>query len=137
VVMIHQNKGRGAIRLAKTHLGQRKEEVIAQLIEILDLLIPDTGDGKTGLAVTNIVEKAVDFKNLITEEQALYDCFWVDCGTEVQEELVEVEGEESSGKILLCTFPGLAKTVNKDDKISTITVVKASAILEEPSATEI
>ena len=137
MVMIHQNKGRGARRLARTHIKQRKEEIVAGLSGILRLLLPDATDGTVEFVVGRIVDNAVQFKSFITEEQALYDCFWVDCGAQFKEELVEVVEEEPSGKILLCTFPGLARTVKEDDKISTITVVKASAILEDPSAAEV
>jgi hypothetical protein len=129
--MIHQNKGRGAIRLAKTHLLQRKEEGIAGISGILLRLLPKLAtDGTVKSAVTKIVDKAVLFKNLITEEQVLYDCFWVDCGSVFEEECVDVVEEDPSGKVLLCTFPGLCRTIKEGDKISEITVVKASAILE-------
>lgn len=128
--MIHQNKGRGAIRLAKTHRKQRKEEVVAGLSGILLRLMLQTTDGTIGPVVTKIVEKAVQLKDLITEEQALYDCFWADCGSEIQEELVEVGEEDPSGKVSLCTFPGLSRTVKEDDKVSTETVVKSNVLLE-------
>ena len=118
------------MRLAKPHIGQRKQEVVAGITGILQRLLPRTPDGNIEPVVTRIVEKAVHFKNILTEEQVLYEFFWVDCGSGFEEERVDVVEEEPVGKVLLCTFPGLSRTVKEGDKIVSITVVKASGILE-------
>jgi hypothetical protein len=135
--MIHQNKGCAAIRLANSHVKQRKEEVVVGITRILLLfLVKGTEEESVRSAVHRIVEKAVQVKNAITVEQALYECFWVDCGEDFEEEVVDVVEEESGGKVLLCTFPGLRRTVKEGDKISSVIVVKASGALESAFITK-
>lgn len=137
VLMIHQSKGCAAMRLANSHVKQRKEEVAAGITGILLMfLVKGTEEESVRSVVQRIVEKAVQVKNAITVEQALYECFWVDCGEEFKEEVVDVVEEEPTGKILLCTFPGLGRTVKEGDNISSVTVVKASATLESSFVTK-
>lgn len=67
----------------------------------------------------------------MTEEQAIYRCFIPDCGETFDEEVMEVHNEQPSGKVLMCTFPGLDRLILKEGKKVSVTVVKASGELQD------
>jgi hypothetical protein len=86
-------------------------------------------------AIANIIDEAVELKMAITEEQVLYNSFWVGYGEPFVEESIHVMDEEPAGCVLLCLFPGLGRTIKIDEKISEEVVVKARAMLEDESFT--
>jgi hypothetical protein len=77
-----------------------------------------------------VIDKAIVLKNSMTEEQAIYHCFWPNCGGGFDERYYEVAEEGQNGNVFACTFPGLARTIKKEDKEVPVVVVKASAVLE-------
>lgn len=74
--------------------------------------------------------KAIKLKNTMAEEQVIYHCYWIAGGKKYPEDYVEIEGEEESGAIGICTFPGLERTIKSDDGDSMVRIVKASALSE-------
>jgi hypothetical protein len=128
--MVHQAIGRGILRFTQDRVEQHRLELVRKLGEILRLLLPKTSDTALDSAAQKIVDKAVELKKAMTEEQALYRCFWIGCGFDFKDEFIEVAEEDGAGRVLICTFPGLARIIKKDNQSSEIIVVKAGAILE-------
>jgi hypothetical protein len=96
----------------------------------LRILLPLSKEEDIFKFAGKMVDKAIELKNTMTQEQALYQCFCPDSGQAFDDRYAEVSDEEQAGTVLACTFPGLARTIKKDDKALYIVVVKASAVLE-------
>ena len=77
-----------------------------------------------------VIDKAIILKNSMTEEQAIYNCFWPYCGSAFEENHSENAEEGENGSVFACTFPGLGRIIKKEDKEEFIVVVKASTVLE-------
>ena len=85
--------------------------------------------------VVKFVDSAIQLKKQMTEEQAIYRCFLLACGTTVTNAEIDIDDEESSNRTMLfCTFPGLHRLVLGDDKkMEILTVVKAQGMLNLPT----
>lgn len=92
-------------------------------------MFPKAADADIVKGVTKFVTKAIKFKHEMAEEQAVYNCYWVNGGERLDENNVEIEGDDT-GTISVCTFPGLSRTVKNDDGELVANAVKASALLE-------
>ena len=122
--------GRGAGQFSQQSAQTRRTEVMVELGDFLYKLLPRATPEAIGEVVLRIVDKAIYLKNAMSEEQALYHCFWINYGEEHNENCTEVANEDETGRVLLCTFPGLARTIKKDNEVSDVLVVKARAMLE-------
>lgn len=128
--MIHQTIGRGLLRFTREEFTPRVVEITSHLAEVLKLLLPQSPQTAIDIAANEFVDKSINLKKAMVEEHTLYHCFWIDSGDEFQETRVEVTDEEPTGRVLICTFPGLARTIKEDKELSEVIVVKASATLE-------
>lgn len=124
--MVHQAVGRGTLFLANDKVDQVRRDTVLNLAHLLSILLPKSEDETILQIVGKIVDRAVNLKMAMTEEQALFRCYWIDCGKEFNDDLVEVTEDQTSGRIFVCTFPGLARV---DDE-SKFIVVRASAMSE-------
>jgi len=128
--MVHQAIGRGAGQFSPESGTARRTQVMVELGNLLSRLLPRCTPETVSETVLRIVDKAIYLKKTMSEEQALYYCFWNDYGEEYKENYVEVMNEDETGSVFLCTFPGLARTIKKDNHVSEVLVVKARAMLE-------
>lgn len=130
VLMIHQANGRGAALFSAENLESSRADVIDQLTHILCPMLRQSPADAVAEAVGKIIDKAIPLKKAMTEEQAIYHCFWPEYKDEFKEDLMEVADEEPSDRVLFCIFPGLTREFKKHTKISKFLVVKAWAVLE-------
>ena len=131
--MIHQAMGRGALVVSEDQRPSQKLLVATELAQILHRLLPLSSESAIENTVRKIIEKAVELKLAMSEEQALYSGIWVEYGAEVgNRKDVEIPGcENPVGHLLLCTHPGLARAARTEGKKgSAIIVVKASGTLQ-------
>ena len=86
------------------------------------------------LGVERLIKMAIELKNNMTEEQAIYRCFMVAIDEQVNMVNFEDEfGDEQSGIVLLCTFPGLHRRhLNQDGSDETVIIVRAFGELQGP-----
>ena len=127
--MIHQAIGRGALRFAGEN-AERRQETVGELQTVVSGLLPLAAKEAIDSFAAKVVDLAINLKKAMVEEQALYQVFWVDCNEQFQEHRVEVVDDEPSGRVLLCTFPGLERMIRNEKEDSQITVVKASGFLK-------
>jgi hypothetical protein len=121
ILMIRQAIGRGALKAgnqkADSHPSHKKHSLVAIFCRVFPELPPKNLED----ALTNFIDKAIALKSEMTEEQAVIRCFMVQKGQSVTEDLVntgELE-EVTTGKVLMCTFPGLEKVyVDEDGKVN-------------------
>jgi hypothetical protein len=99
------------------------------LAELLGLLLPGVTAVDLCKSVTKFVKKAIALKNAMTEEQAVYQCYWVQCGEQFDDEMVDVAGDEGDF-VCLCTFPGMARLIRNEGATTAVRAVKASAVLQ-------
>jgi hypothetical protein len=128
--MVHQAIGRGAGQFSQESAATCRTKVMEELGELLCKLLPRSTHEAIGETVLRIVDKAIYLKKAMTEEQALYRCFWIDYGEEYNDNTTEVTNEDETGRVLLCTFPALARTIKQGNVVSNVLVVKARAMLE-------
>lgn len=122
--------GRAALNYAKNGAASSRHKLVSQLGDALRILLPLSKEEDIFKVTEKTVDKAIELKNTMTQEQALYHCFCPESGQIFNDFYVEVSDEEQAGTVLACTFPGLARTIKKDDKELHVVVVKASAVLE-------
>ena len=134
--MVHQATGRGAVQFSQESAAIRRTEIMVEFGNLLVRLLPRSTQETISETVLKIVDKAIYLKKAMSEEQALYRCFWIDYGEEYNENCTEVTNEDETGRVLLCTFPGLARTIKKDNQVSDVLVVKARAMLESAFESE-
>ena len=101
-----------------------------QLLDLLKRLIPVSAPQSREDFARKVVDMALELKNAMMEELSLYRVFWIDCGVKFHDDLVELVDDTSASEVLLCTFPGLARTDKVDGKEVNHIEVKASARLK-------
>ena len=65
----------------------------------------------------DIVDFAVDLRNDITKEFAIYSCFWysADCKIDLDSGFCEFEGWRDDRPFVLCMFPGFSQSIKLPD----------------------
>lgn len=66
----------------------------------------------------------------MVEELAVYQCFWYNSGENFDARHIRLATDTERGMLLMCTFPGLARTIRNEKGLLRICVVKASAKLD-------
>ena len=67
----------------------------------------------------------------MTEEQAIYRCYFLDNGQRFDKDWMEIAaGENPVGNVSMCTFPGLRRFTMHNGKKEFLAVVKATTKLE-------
>jgi hypothetical protein len=129
VLTVRQFLGKAAVRYVEQSNQEGQEIFIALLVKILIILFPKASENDIIRGVSKFVAKGSKLKNSMTEEQAVYRCYWVHGGEQYDEECVDIEGEET-GPISICTFPGLERMIKTENFDSVARAVKASALSE-------
>jgi hypothetical protein len=79
--------------------------------------------------VERFTDRAIDLKNAMTEEQALFKWFAsteLD-GEELEDNCFNVAEEGWQGSAMMCTFPGFGRDLKTDGNKRFVCVVQASA----------
>jgi len=130
VLMIRQSIGQGAAGYVQQHLTDYERNVYTNLAHVLRQLLPKSSEDDLQKAVTKFVTKAIALKTALTEEQAMYRCYWATGGDRFDPESVEISDGEK-GPVCLCTFPGLARMIQRNMGKSVVYTFKASAVLRD------
>jgi hypothetical protein len=129
--MIHQAIGRGVMSVQAQETLQSCQTAIAvELTNLLQVLLPVTPRAEIEATSKAVVGKAVALKQAMTEEHALYRIVPVVCGGSYSEDLMDVDDDEPTGPVFICTFPALTRATKRSGKLEEIVVVKASVIME-------
>ena len=130
VLMVHQSLGVASMNYVRANCPNAESILISRMADILRLFLPKTSDHDLQKGITKMVKRAVGLKNDMLEEQALYDCYWINGGQNFDSEKMELLGVEGNGPLTLCTFPGMARIVINEGMRRTIHVVKASVLMQ-------
>jgi hypothetical protein len=97
-------------------------------------LLPNVHEDKIQTFVAKTVDRAIALRIAMTDEQAIYRCFFLHSGEGFDDEWMEVvSGEHAVGKVSMCTFPGLRRFVMRNGRNKFVVVVKAATKLEAVS----
>lgn len=105
----------------------KTKRVVEPLCEVLSLLLPTAPQLRSD--VERFTNRAIDLKNAMTEEQALFKWFAsteLD-GEELEDNCFNVVEEGWYGSELMCTFPGFGRDLKTDGTKRFVCVVQASA----------
>src|SRR5271168_3384373 len=125
VLMIHQSIGRSLLRTQ-----ENPENSYHDLLTILGQFLPAAPTDACTSFVKKVLDQAISLKKAMMEEQALFRVYWVECDGEFDDHLVEVVDDYTNGKVMICTFPGLARFDKSDGEDTEHIVVKAHALLQ-------
>jgi len=101
-----------------------------QLLDLLEGLLPASTPQSRYDFASKIVEMALELKKAMMEELSLYSVFWIECDAKFNDDLVESVDDDPASRVLLCTFPGLARIDRVDGQEVKHIEVKASARLK-------
>ena|SRR5271170_663915 len=130
--MIRQELGRAELR----HVKDDQVNQMANLAELLsDTIMPllprklnaNSQSFDVRGMVNKIVDKCVNLANLMTAEQYFFDCSIMCAGEEPADASIK---DGQSGRVFMCTFPGLSRRICRDGKTVFVPLVKHSVELE-------
>lgn len=124
-----QSLGVSTVRYIQHFAAEFPSTQCAEITELLFVLLPRADIRDVSKAVAKFAAKAMELKNAMTQEHAVYQCCWMQSGAGFDAELVELADDEE-GLISLCTFPGLRRIVFNEGGRNEFCIVKASAVLE-------
>lgn len=102
----------------------------SEMAGIFRLVFPKASDEDIQKSIAKFASKAIALKIAMTKVPG-YHCYWVNCGKQFDTKTMEIVDEEF-GSVYLCTFPGLARTVNpnkQEDGKEVSREVKATVVL--------
>jgi hypothetical protein len=100
-------------------------------MRLLQPLSPDPNPEATLEFTTRLVDKAIALRTLMSEEQAIYRCYFVESGNRVDPQWIELAyGDKPNSTVIMCTYPGLRRFSMHDGKREFIPIVKATAMLK-------
>lgn len=93
---------------------KRKQEIVSELMELFSDFLPE--DTCKAEDIFNIVNMAVDIRNDMTGERAIYSCFWFPADAEINLDSLFYEFDGWRDQPLsLCVSPGLCESIMMDD----------------------
>ena len=135
-MIIHQSIGVGTLDYVQQHIQEYGTSISTALVKLLLPLIPKTSEREIIKAAVKFVTKSIEVKRAMTQEQAMYRCYWVKFGDKFDPDSIDVAGD-GTGPVYLCTFPGLERVIKKDGVTSVVRVVKAWAVLQSAEAKKV
>lgn len=129
MLRIRQAFCREAVRYVEYHKRGHEARLITELTHLLRLLLPECSSDGFFKAATRFVNKAIGLKHSMMEETAVYNIYWVHCGADFNDKSAEC-GDDGTGRVYICAFPGLSRTVDNAGSRGTVYLVKASVVLE-------
>ena len=104
---------------------------IETLVFFLRLLLFDTPGDRILKFSEKVLDKSISLKTAMTEEQAIYRCYFKDGGDDFDSDWMEVaSGEIPRGVVSMCTFPGMRRFTTRNGIKEFVAVVKATAKLD-------
>jgi hypothetical protein len=96
-------------------LLERKQDLTLELTRLFSPFFPSKTCKTEDLFA--IVDAAVDLRNDITEEHAIYSCYWycADCKIDLDSGFCTFDGWRDDHSFLLCTFPGFSQSIKLHD----------------------
>lgn len=125
---MRQRLVREAAIYVQGHIDIHQATVLSNLSKMFQLLLP-TSPPHEMKRMQIIFEKAVSLKMDMTEENVMYHCYWAGRGEKFDSDSMQTRLEET-GPVSVCTFPGLAKSVERDERRYIIYAAKALVILQ-------
>jgi hypothetical protein len=102
VLRFHQALGRGVL----SFLDKREESTDAKeaiqmrrLLGLLERLLPAASDHLREVFTKKVYDMALALKRAMMEELALYRVFWIDCGAEFREDVIELVDDDDASFI--------------------------------------
>lgn len=129
---VRQELGRAELR----HLKEAQTTQTTTLVEVLtDTLVPLLPRQLKGNSqpydvrgmVVEIMDKCVTLANVMTAEQFFFDCSILCAGDDSADASIK---DGQSGRVFMCTFPGLGRKMRKGGEIVLVPLVKPSVELE-------
>lgn len=116
ILRVRQVLGTAALRnVEHIQVLQRKQDLTLQLTQ---LFVPFVlSEVWSSNELFDIVDCAVDLRNDITKEFAIYSCFWysADCKIDLDSGFCEFEGWRDDRPFVLCMFPGFSQSIKLPD----------------------
>ena len=119
---------REAAHYAHNNLPTHKSTILSRISKLFQLLLP-TSPPHEMRRMQVILEKATSLKLDMTEENIMYHCYWPGRGEEFNAESMQTRLEET-GAVSVCTFPGLAKSVERNGRRSIVYAIAAEVVLQ-------
>ena len=137
LLMIRQAIARAVLKSCKNDIAGWREDCVRELVDLLSQLLPKSKVKDISTNVIKFLDTAIQLKNEMTEEQAVYRCYMLAYGELVTNAQLNIGDEEGlKGAMFLCTFPGLQRFVlNEEGEMEVLTVVKANGTLQEKRST--
>ena len=133
ILTVRQAIGRAIVNVPAKDKAYFHSHTVDTLVILLQQLLPNIGVEKIRGFATKLMDKSVSLRAAMTEEQAIYRCYFVDSGQEFKNDWMEIASGETPGKMVtMCTFPGLRRLTTKNGGKEFITVVKATTKLGSP-----
>jgi hypothetical protein len=131
---LRQAIGSATISAQAKTVAASRSTVIQTLVPLLQLLLPITQADTIQSFITKVVDKSIALRKAMTEEQAVYRCYFSDGNEDFDNDWMEIaSGEKPVGKVTMCTFPGLRRFTVNNRKREFIAVVKAKTKLDTGS----
>lgn len=119
---------RGAAQYAHNNLETHKSTILSSISKLFQLLLP-TSPPHEMRRMQTILENAISLKLDMTEENVMYHCYWAGRGEDFNAESMQTRLEET-GAVSVCTFPGLAKSVERNGRRSIVYAITAQVVLQ-------
>jgi|SRR5277367_1768941 len=128
--MVNHSLRLSTMEVWKEKNPKAEEVLISEMVGIVRLLFPHRTQEELLKGTNKLIKKALSVKKHISEEKALYYCYWEPAGKDFVPERMHASGDQSLGKVAFCTFPGLIRIhLELDAKVPNF-VVKASILME-------
>ena len=127
-----QALGQGVLGCERGRVEDRRKTFNELLTEVLRILLPATAEEKVQSFVTKITDRCIALRDAMTAEQAIYRCVFVERGRNGLDDnyLRVVDGDQATGSVLMCTFPGLLRLTVRDSQKEFVPVVKVDVKME-------
>jgi hypothetical protein len=117
-------------------VARQKAALTNNLFKMLKPLQDSPGNTQSSFhaQLSEIIDKAVDLRNDMTRELAMYSIWWF-AGDRILKypDFIECHGEGQTASLALCVWPALIrKTKNDDGEIKLFCVTRAKVELEYP-----
>lgn len=123
--MIRQALGRAVLVNGQNALVQiLNGEHISTLCNVIKTLLPSTSEEQIRDKVGEFFEAAVLLKSKMTEEQAIYRCYFPQNG----ERSNIIGSPDSETEIFICTFPSLSRLYMVENTVHIATLVQVNGV---------
>jgi hypothetical protein len=134
---MRQALGKAALDVAKRRNERVTEDILHDIESTVSKISPHlsspSGKAKTGL--DGLVKLAVEFRNEMTVEHAIYSCHWFSASEEIKVDSKSYDFEaqmeaEDGVPSALCVQPALVRRIKEEDVIDEVILVAGKVILD-------